>query len=515
MPQSTGNSTNNDNPMVNPTRKTDAGGAKKSSAIDWDVIFDHPETGLVPLIYKARSAKALQQYSKVIGDALFNRQGDEERRRAFSTVVNDILEHTAKGGHSNAVAFSTAKTKICQVLHSVKEDRQNRARQVNTTNVKKIKRTRDLDIVEDIPVPSADAKPGDETWKLNIATKPTQATQTAKTNTTQDAAPPAESRQDDTPPDGTPDDDTPEQEETLFGGYKEGTPEAFFIYAMGQAIDERLAVLRGQSIDTRHFADGIPYVLSAEFASRFNEFLCEQVLPQLVFGCYVMINRMAVRQKEEWGEFLKKALLDRADRVILWERWQIAWLDCTTQRDLPPKPDFNVPKVKKGLFAFLAKLAEDDHYDDEDDGELTEEEWREAVRIANIENAKAKDNWQNLCEPGHDYIAPVDADNRVLMEIFGHDPEIYIENIARLQKIVKLESGRARQFESYQCGDNLDLPLLSVCYRYPKVMLQGDVPVLSTFVASFDDNWKDATLPLTTRYLSDKMKRVYTEDEPY
>ncbi|MBT4888546.1 MAG: hypothetical protein HON65_03215 [Rhodospirillales bacterium] len=474
---------------------------KKFVSVDWDKVFEHPETGLITVINQAKSTKSLHRCSHIIVETLFNRDGDEERRHAFATVVNDIVDHTSKASKSDAVALAAAKTKIAQVLGSIKQDRQKRAHMAQKAferdNDNKAVRTKELEIVESKPqkpkTDNTDNQEDETSWKL-----------------TSDAPENASAQEPEKPIEVTEDTEAGEveEEEKTLGGYKLGTAEAFFIQAISQSILERMAVLRGKSINRSKFPDGIPFILSAEFAEHFGDVISHKILPQLVSGCYVMINRMSVLPKDKWQEYLETVLADRSDRVILWERWQIAWLESTTKTDYPPKPENKSSKPKGAIRKFFEKMAEDDHYDDDDDGEMTMEEWKEAAKLIKQENLEAKNNWEAICEPSDAYIAPIHDDNRLLLEIFGHDPEIFSNDINELEKLASRESGKSRAFEEIQRGNNLDLPLLSLCYTSPQTMLLDGDTVLSSFVSGLDKNWRKETLPLTTRYLSDKMIRV-------
>jgi len=396
--------------------------------IDWDKIFEHPEIGLITVINKAKSTQSLHRCTQVIVETLFNRDGDIVRRQAFATVVNDIVDHTSKVSKSEAVALAAAKTKINQVLRSIKQDRQNRAVQAQQATLRdetqKSVRTKDLAIVENKTKQNIVENQDDESsWTLKAETS--ESPSEIEAQNSQDFF-------------ETPQTDDVADEDKTIGGYKIGTPEAYFIHAISQAILERLTALRGKSIDRLAFPKGIPFILSAKFADYFEGIISEKVLPQLVGGCYVMINRMSVLPKDKWQEYLETLMADRTDRVVLWERWQIAWLQTTTQHEYPPKPKRKKEIKKSALRKFFDKLAEDDHYDDEDDGgEMTLEEWKEAAIAIKEENLEAESTWKEICKPSQDYIAPLDEDNRLLMEIFGHDPGVYKSDIKKLLQITK------------------------------------------------------------------------------
>ena len=463
---------------------------KTTVSIDWEEIFHNPDTGLIPLIGEAKSAQSLQKCSQVIIKTLFNRDGDEDRRTAFSAVIKDVLVYTAKHSQSKAVALEAAKSKISQVLQSIKEDRQKRAKEALLANARKQSdkfiRTKELEIVETPPKQTEEVSSDNASWSLNTET----------------LEEPEKPLSEDTKPQEVPE----EIERTPI--YEAGTPEAFFVRAMASAILDRLKALRGKSIKCRDFPEGIPFILSKDFAEHFKDILSFDILPRLVDDCYVLINRLTVIPNDKWEDQLKSTLEDKTERLILWERWQAIWLDVTTQGDIPPKPSNASVKPKNKILEFFAKLGEDDHYDDDDDEEMTMEEWKQAKAIINQSNEEADKIWQSLCEHSKLYIAPLDEDNRLLMELFGHDIEHYKDDMKKIIRINGSRQEQSRLFESYQQGDNLDLPLLSLCYGNPDKMLKGKDSPLISMLSGFDVSWKKQTLPLTTRFLSRKISNT-------
>ena len=61
---------------------------KPGGSIDWDIVFDHPQEGFIPLILQANSLRALEQSTRFVIDRLFHRANDLERRNAFYVVIH-------------------------------------------------------------------------------------------------------------------------------------------------------------------------------------------------------------------------------------------------------------------------------------------------------------------------------------------------------------------------------------------------------------------------------------------
>lgn len=59
--------------------------------IDWEVVFDHPETGLVPIILKAPTPVALRECTRVVIEQLYTRPDDPEEVKRFIAELEQLV----------------------------------------------------------------------------------------------------------------------------------------------------------------------------------------------------------------------------------------------------------------------------------------------------------------------------------------------------------------------------------------------------------------------------------------
>ena len=99
--------------MVNETwPKTEAG------TIDWEVVFENPETGLIRLISGARSAGALRDSAMAIVELLYTRKDDPPEVERFTAELQGLIpEDTPEHLLPSLVEGVTA------ILRQIKDER--------------------------------------------------------------------------------------------------------------------------------------------------------------------------------------------------------------------------------------------------------------------------------------------------------------------------------------------------------------------------------------------------------
>lgn len=101
-----------------------------SGAVDWQKVFQHPETGLTANVERADTPEKLKACMHVVIDALFSRDSDADVRRDFLASINELF--TGKKTSLNA-----KKTKINMLLNRIMHDRQYRAQKYLEMQAKK------------------------------------------------------------------------------------------------------------------------------------------------------------------------------------------------------------------------------------------------------------------------------------------------------------------------------------------------------------------------------------------
>lgn len=88
--------------------------------IDWEVVFEDPNTGLIPLVERVRSSEALHSSGEVIFSKLFTRKNDAEARAQMIFRLDEVI---AAGG---SVEDMTAQ--VVGLMREVKDERIEKAR---------------------------------------------------------------------------------------------------------------------------------------------------------------------------------------------------------------------------------------------------------------------------------------------------------------------------------------------------------------------------------------------------
>jgi len=97
-----------------PTR---TGGFPKNpdGTIDWEIVFEAPDTGFLVLVQQARSLDGLSACTRVIIDQLFTRKNDEPERARLYQDLDGLL--------AGADSVDTARDSIVRLLRAIKQER--------------------------------------------------------------------------------------------------------------------------------------------------------------------------------------------------------------------------------------------------------------------------------------------------------------------------------------------------------------------------------------------------------
>ncbi len=90
--------------------------------MDWDAVFEDPETGLIGLINKAQTPEVLREVTVVVIEKLFSRRNDGPNREKFLKRTRRIVSEDAAAEDLDAL-----KDGITTLLHSIRDDRKKKA----------------------------------------------------------------------------------------------------------------------------------------------------------------------------------------------------------------------------------------------------------------------------------------------------------------------------------------------------------------------------------------------------
>lgn len=462
-------------PLQATENESDPAAAARASgaAPDWESIFEDPEHGVISLIIRSRSPDSIRKSIDLIVSMLFARAGDAARRDAFSALLNDI----ANASDGDDETFDTIRHRLVKLLRGIKEDRVVRARLTDAEHengsdqeVSGAERRRDEpDII-------ADAVGADEE---NACWSPTESARVDRDGASYEAV-----KFDDAA-----------MHERIRSMPPPSSLEEAFADVFLVSLEERFSVLRGKVTEKNAIGGRLPFLLSEAFASRYLAIVREQILPVMIPRCRSVYQPFAGSAPEDWRTDLAESFALRDQRLCLWEAWQSAWLELTTQTPLPPKPGTGPNRPMRKEVRTGDSLPQQ-----------TLEEWRKDVAIIKRQNASAAGIWGRFTAFAEGFHAPLDQDNRLLMELFGRSAGGIVDQVAALLQIAVQKDGASRLFETYQRGKSVDMALLAACYQYPDLFVTGDRPMLSVLVRGFGRRRRLEALPLTSRYLSDRMR---------
>lgn len=101
-----------------PVKDSSARPRMADGTADWETIFEHPDSGLVPLVSRARSVDGLKACATLVINQLFTRKNDAaERERLNDMLVRIMARAEAEGG------FEIARDGVIELLRSIKQER--------------------------------------------------------------------------------------------------------------------------------------------------------------------------------------------------------------------------------------------------------------------------------------------------------------------------------------------------------------------------------------------------------
>ncbi len=431
-----------------PMRAPSAAPGQRGGGADWERIFEDPERGLISVIARARSVDTIREQVTGIVATLFTRNGDEPRREALTKLLNEITDlSTVEDGHHDPLEVVRVRT--VKLLRGIKNDRI--ARNKLSTNDK---------VVTGDAADHRDRR-GASPEILDVAL-----------------------------------DDTDDDWSPAPGGGKGEyeSVQAAFSDAFCEIMADRFAVMRGE-IETKNQIRGrLPFLLSRRFAERYLRIVRQHILPTVYVRCRKIVAHLEQESPGAWHARVHGVLTESANRMLLWEAWRSAWLERTTQMPMPEKPG-NQPIPHHGRRVTTGDSAR----------KPSTEEWQRQCDAIKRQNAHAANVWREMTVLADGYHAPLDQDNRLLMELFGRSAGGIADHISALLEIATRGTAAAKLFGAYQRGKSIDVALLAACYQHPTVLLDGDRPMLREFVRNYGRRQKLETLPLTSRYLSDRM----------
>ena len=87
--------------------------------MDWEAVFEKPETGFVSMIALARSPEALKQTTLVIIRNLFSRKNDESNIETYTALLDEIVPDDAPASDVDAM-----RAGVIELLRRIKQERQ-------------------------------------------------------------------------------------------------------------------------------------------------------------------------------------------------------------------------------------------------------------------------------------------------------------------------------------------------------------------------------------------------------
>ena len=243
----------------------------------------------------------------------------------------------------------------------------------------------------------------------------------------------------------------------------------------------------------------LPFVLSKRFSDYFMDIIREHFIPELLPRCRAMFEAIEALPIKERRAVMDKTMLSREGRERVWVVWCGVWKLLTEQQEIPEEPKSKTEQ--KGLFSVFKKKKEKHGWEIE---ELTHEEWLEEKARIEKSNVLAENIWSALRAENENYLPPLDGDRKLLMDLYARSPDGLRKHMDILLQYARENKNVAKSFDDYQAGKDIDLSLLSLCYRLPDLFLH-EQKILKKMSGGFDKTRRRMRLPLTSRYLSEFM----------
>ncbi len=424
------------------TPKKSAWPRTEHGTIDWELVFERPDDGLIALVEEFNSADGVMKVCKVIIHALFSRDSDAENRVRFEREVNEIMVNANDPNH--AFALEPRKILIIELLREVKQNRVLNA----SFHIARMK--------ED-----AKSKADPSKRRTDEPAADTGADQSA-----------------------TPDRDAPEY------------PEDAFVFALTEMLAHRMEAL-SKGVNQEPLLDRpLPFPVSQAFSQRMLSLVRDHMAGEMQTSCRTFIRKSENQPREKQVDYIVTAMESRESRQVLWASWQDVWNDLTQQREPPKKPK---EEKKKGLLGKFKKQEARPSYMGK---ALTMDEWEDAVAMTKQANTLAARLWSEMTAASDAFQPPTDADNKLLMNFFARTPGAMGKQIKAVRQIVEQGGNLAKVFADYQQGKDIDLPLLSAICQRPDLFF--DQGILKDIMRSFPDSMRRDRFALVSRYFGDQ-----------
>jgi hypothetical protein len=117
----------------------------ENGAVDWAIVFQHPDVGFMANVERADTPEKLQACMHVIIVSLFSRDSDVNVRRSFLASIDELF--TGK-----ATSLIAKKAKINLLLSRIMYDREDRAKAYADMKAAEKKGEPDQRLIEDDPL---------------------------------------------------------------------------------------------------------------------------------------------------------------------------------------------------------------------------------------------------------------------------------------------------------------------------------------------------------------------------
>jgi len=420
---------------VNEVSAADIGKTEKwprtaQGTIDWVVVFNDEDEGIIPLVASAQSVDTLVDCTAMVIQMLFSRDSDGALRAGFTTALAQVVAEC--DGDRDAVCKA-----VSNILTDIRDDRTEKA--ADYARHKEHRRAAQKLWAGD----ENELAPDDETE----------------------------------PGDPRPPDD----------------PARVFEEGFCDSYDQRFQIL-WSGIEQQPKGDLVlPFLLSADFAIRFEGILRQHFLPTMTSRCLYLVTEIERHKPEHRQEFIRQHLADKRIREQVWPIWKDVWAQMTEKQKLPKKP-----KQETGMFGNLVKAVKAAATEE---GDLELAEWEDEVEMIKTRNAMTADVNASLVEVGVGYEAPLKGDDKYLVSLLGRTPNGLRDQIAALRQIAEQSSHPGQAFDKYAKGRDLEFALLSVSYKHQDMFLEQKI--LHNMLRGLKKHEKEMQYPLLVRYLPD------------
>jgi len=422
---------------------------KAQGALDWEAFFETPPNGIIPLLSGAKSARALSQCSVLVVESLFTRDGDDEKRRSFLGVLQQVIPDPA----AEADVVEHSKLQLAQIFRHIKEDRKARAQAARE---------------------SKERAEAEEALDL-------RGEQSEFLPETVDNIPPA-------PPVELDD------ENDAFD------PNRLFSQAFWESMRERFTILlQGAQRETlEKVRSPLPFLLSAEFIEHFGSIVVADIAPRVANKAKTLVRSASIKDDKVRLDYLREQIADPNNRPLLWEAWKLAWEERTREQKIPPKPK---EEPKGGGLSFLKKKTPAKP----GLNQMSLEDWETLSARITRDNQDAQRIWDAILAPSAGYQAPVEEDNVFLMEMYGRSPAALKKQIDAVRQIASQGGEVGRAFDTYRRNNHPDLGILSASFLFPELFLDPKSGCLKAMLRSYRRSELRRNLPFTARYLGDAL----------